>query len=144
MAQRSSADVTFTMTANKTVSDGGVLAPLAGVLSRNGIGQRQLTEEGYAYGDAFVFFSPVGITQVDDIALVLFFDDTASTGSYDFFQTNSRDRTLHVAYGGTTPNILYQEMDVIIENVRINSDKGGKLKVEVNLKPASALTTDRE
>ena len=35
-------------------------------------------------------------------------------------------------------------MDVIIENVRINSDKGGKLKVEVNLKPASALTTDRE
>lgn len=144
MSQRSSADVTFSMTSNNTVANGGTLAPLAGVLSCNGVGQRQLTEEGYAYGDAFVFFSPVGITQVDDIALVLFFDDTATTGSYEFFQLNSRDRTLHVAYGGTTPNILYQEMDVIIENVRINSDKGGKLKLEVNLKPGSALTTDRE
>lgn len=144
MAERSSADVKIYITDGNgrlTDSPAGVHALLTGVLTLNGISAQQLTEEGYAYGDAFVFFDAVGISRVGDIQMTMFFDDTATTGNYAIFANGSRYRTFKVTYGGTTPNILQQQLDVVISAVNINATKGEKIKLEVTLQPNSAMVT---
>lgn len=147
MAERSSKDIKIYITdGNGRLTDAppGVLAQLSGVLSINGVSAQQLTEEGYAYGDAFVFFDAVGIERVGDITMTMFFDDTATTGNYAVFSAGSRYRTFKITYGGTTPNILKQQFDVVISAVNIQANKGEKVKLEVQLQPNSAMTTGFE
>ena len=147
MTQRSSADIKIYVTDGNgrlTDSPAGVLALLPGVLSINGVSMQQLTEESHAYGDAFVFFEAVGISRVGDLTMLMFLDDTAVTGNYDLFALGSRYRTFKITYGGTTPNILYDRFDVVIQNINLNTPRGEKVKLEVSLQPNSARVTSRE
>jgi hypothetical protein len=140
MAERSSADVNIKITdATGTEGAGGSLATLTGVLTINGVSVQEMTEESYAIGDDFSFMDPVGISRVGDISISMFLDDTPSTGNYAILA--NRTRTLQIQYGGTTPNILQQKLDVVISAVNIQITKGQKTKLEVTLQPHGDLAT---
>lgn len=120
------------------ISDGGALTALTQYLKEiNGFKVERLTEESHTFGDTWFEALQTGIRKMNDLELVFYYDDTASTIKACFVTSaHTATRSVRIVWGSTNQT----DFEAWIVSYEYLPSIGALTRLKVVLRPTGAIT----